>query len=167
MPLRPKALTYQVFLRRFIQFEAGLAPQAPLLLCFLHCNMSSLTVSSRRAALRLSGSSMSCQKSLAEFRVRRRESSIICFLPRHVRGRKHFARSERRIVRCQRTTEAQNAASFLEKSGKATFLTISRRAALRLSGSIHISHSFTPPGISRGGRQWRAFRPPPSLLFRR
>ncbi len=24
MPLRPKALTYQVFLRRFIQFEAGL-----------------------------------------------------------------------------------------------------------------------------------------------
>ena len=51
-------------------------------------------------------------KSLAEFRVRRRESSIIRCLPRHVRGRKHFARSERRIVRFQRTTEAQNAADL-------------------------------------------------------
>ena len=38
-------------------------------------------------------------KSLAEFRVRRRESDMIRFLPRPARGRKHFARSERRIVR--------------------------------------------------------------------
>ena len=66
---------------------------------------------------------LACQKSLAEFRVRRRESSKIRFLPRHVRGRKHFARSERRIVRCQRTTEAQNAAKLSRKSGKATFST--------------------------------------------
>ena len=62
------------------------------------------------------------KKGLAEFRVRRRESSIIRFLPRHVRGRKHFARSERRIVRYQRTTEAQNEANLSRKSGKATFL---------------------------------------------
>ena len=68
-------------------------------------------------------------KSLAEFRVRRRESSIIRFLPRHVRGRKHFARSERRIVRYQRTTEAQNAANLSRKSGQATFSTVSGRAA--------------------------------------
>ena len=67
------------------------------------------------------------KKSLAEFRVRRRESIIICFLPRHVRGRKHFARSERRIVRYQRTTEAQNAAKLSRKSGKATFSTVSRK----------------------------------------
>ena len=63
--------------------------------------------------------------SLAEFRVRRRESSIIRFLPRHVRGRKHFARSERRIVRYQRTTEAQNEAVLSRKSGQATFSTVS------------------------------------------
>ena len=62
-------------------------------------------------------------KSLAEFRVRRRESSIIRFLPRHVRGGKHFARSERRIVRYQRTTEAQNAAKLSRKTGKAIFST--------------------------------------------
>ena len=71
------------------------------------------------------------KKSLAEFRVRRRESIIICFLPRHVRGRKHFARSERRIVRCQRTTEAQNAAKLSRKSGEATFSTVSKGAAFR------------------------------------
>ena len=65
------------------------------------------------------------KKSLAEFRVRRRESSMICFLPRHVRGGKHFARSERRIVRYQRTTEAQSAAKLSRKSGKATFSTVS------------------------------------------
>ena len=69
--------------------------------------------------------SSACQKSLAEFRVRRRESNTIRFLPRHVRGGKHFARSERRIVRCQRTTEAQNAAKISRKSGKATFPTVS------------------------------------------
>ena len=66
-----------------------------------------------------------CQKSLAEFRVRRRERGMIRFLPRHVRGRKHFARSERRIVRCQRTTEAQNAAEPSRKSGFAAFSTVS------------------------------------------
>ena len=66
-----------------------------------------------------------CQKSLAEFRVRRREINIIRFLPRHVRGRKHFTRSERRIVRYQRTTEAQNAAKLSRKSGEATFSTVS------------------------------------------
>ena len=66
-----------------------------------------------------------CQKSLAEFRVRRREINIIRFLPRHVRGGKHFARSERRIVRYQRTTEAQNAAKLSRKSGEATFSTVS------------------------------------------
>ena len=65
------------------------------------------------------------EKSLAEFRVRRRESNTIRFLPRHVRGGKHFARSERRIVRYQRTTEAQNAAKLSRKSGKATFSTVS------------------------------------------
>ena len=68
---------------------------------------------------------ISMSKSLAEFRVRRRESSIICFLPRHVRGRKHFARSERRIVRYLRTTEAQNAAKLSRKRGFATFSTVS------------------------------------------
>ena len=65
------------------------------------------------------------KKSLAEFRVRRRESNTIRFLPRHVRGGKHFARSERRIVRYQRTTEAQSAAKLSRKSGKATFSTVS------------------------------------------
>ena len=65
------------------------------------------------------------EKSLAEFRVRRRESNTIRFLPRHVRGGKHFARSERRIVRYQRTTEAQSAAKLSRKSGKATFSTVS------------------------------------------
>ena len=69
------------------------------------------------------------KESLAEFRVRRRESIIIRFLPRHVRGRKHFARSERRIVRYQRTTEAQNEAVLSRKSGKATFSTVSRAPA--------------------------------------
>ena len=67
------------------------------------------------------------KKSLAEFRVRRRESSTIRFLPRHVRGRKHFTRSERRIVRFRRTTEAQNAAKLSRKSGKAAFSTVSGR----------------------------------------
>ena len=52
------------------------------------------------------------KKGLAEFRVRRRESSKTRFLSRHVRERKYFARSERRIVRYQRTTEAQNAAKL-------------------------------------------------------
>ena len=36
---------------------------------------------------------ISLLKNLAEFPVRRRESGEIRFLPRHVRGRKHFARS--------------------------------------------------------------------------
>ena len=80
----------------------------------------------RQSRLSLRESSV-CQKSLAEFRVRRRESDIIRFLPRHVRGRKHFARSERRIVRYQRTTEAQNAAKLSRKSGKATFSTVSTK----------------------------------------
>ena len=66
------------------------------------------------------------KKGLAEFRVRRREINIIRFLPRHVRGGKHFARSERRIVRYQRTTEAQSAAKLSRKSGKATFSTVSK-----------------------------------------
>ena len=56
------------------------------------------------------------------------------FLPRHVRGRKHFARSERRIVRYQRTTEAQNAAKLSRKSGKATFSTVSAAVAIDCSG---------------------------------
>ena len=67
---------------------------------------------------------------LAEFRVRRRESDMIRFLPRPVRGRKHFARSERRIVRFQRTTEAQSAAKLSQKSGFATFSTVSHFAFL-------------------------------------
>ena len=71
------------------------------------------------------GRRAACQKSLAEFRVRRREINIIRFLLRHVRGRKHFTRSERRIVRYQRTTEAQNAAKLSRKSGEATFSTVS------------------------------------------
>jgi hypothetical protein len=52
---------------------------------------------------------------------------MIRFLPRPVRGRKHVARSKRRIVRFQRTTEAQSAAKLSQKSGFATFLT--RKAA--------------------------------------
>ena len=44
---------------------------------------------------RFRGSFFSLLKSLAEFRVRRRESDMIRFLPRPARGRKHFARSER------------------------------------------------------------------------
>ena len=79
----------------------------------------------RAAARRVTLEYQLVKKSLAEFRVRRHESSMICFLPRHVRGRKHFARSERRIVRCQRTTEAQNEAKLSRKSGKATFSTVS------------------------------------------
>ena len=78
------------------------------------------------------------KKSLAEFRVRRRESIIICFLPRHVRGRKHFTRSERRIVRCQRTTEAQNAAKLSRKSGKATFSTVSTGRAVALPAGFAV-----------------------------
>ena len=82
------------------------------------------------------------KKGLAEFRVRRRESSIIRFLPRHVRGRKHFARSERRIVRYQRTTEAQNAAKLSRKSGKATFSTDTGRVkALPVSLFILFEHA--------------------------
>ena len=77
------------------------------------------------------------KKGLAEFRVRRRESSIIRFLPQHVRGGKHFARSERRVVRCQRTTEAQNAAKLSRKSGNATFSTDTGRA-LTLPVSVFI-----------------------------
>ena len=50
---------------------------------------------------------------------------MICFLPRPVRGRKHVARSKRRIVRFQRTTEAQSAANLSRKSGFATFSTAS------------------------------------------
>ena len=68
---------------------------------------------------------LSLSESLTEFRVRRRERCLIRFLPRPVRGRKHFARSERRIVRCQRTTEAQSAANLSRKSGFATFSTAS------------------------------------------
>ncbi len=98
-------------------------PQAPPLLCLFtlqHEFFDSLTPAVRGIA-RLGSL---CPKGLAEFRVRRRESSMIRFLPRHVRGRKHFARSERRIVRCQRTTEAQNAAKLSRKSGKAAFSTV-------------------------------------------
>ena len=80
------------------------------------------------------------KNSLAEFRVRRRERGMIRFLPRHVRGRKHFARSERRIVRCQRTTEAQNEAKLSRKSGKATFSTVSRPRCgfCRVGGVYHV-----------------------------
>ena len=60
-------------------------------------------------------------KSLAEFHVRRRESCEICFLPRPVRDRKHFARSERRIVRYKRTTEAQSEAKLSRKVAKPLF----------------------------------------------
>ena len=90
--------------------------------------------------------SPACQKSLAEFRVRRRESSIIRFPPRHVRSRKHFARSERRIVRCQRTTEAQNAAKLSRKSGKATFSTGNKCAASPRGSTFS---SVTVPSIDK------------------
>ena len=80
--------------------------------------------------------SSACQKSLAEFRVRRRESNTIRFLPRHVRGGKHFARSERRIVRYRRTTEAQNAANLSRKSGRATFSTASALPPGELSPQV-------------------------------
>ena len=79
------------------------------------------------------------KESLAEFRVRRRESIIIRFLPRHVRGRKHFARSERRIVRYQRTTEAQNEAVLSRKSGKATFSTVSGHGTLPCPFQLFLS----------------------------
>ena len=42
-------------------------------------------------------------------------------------GRKHFTRSERRIVRYKRTIEAQSAANPFRKSGFATFSTASKR----------------------------------------
>ena len=42
-------------------------------------------------------------------------------------GRKHFTRSERRIVRYKRTIEAQSAANPFRKSGFATFSTVSKR----------------------------------------
>ena len=42
-------------------------------------------------------------------------------------GRKHFARSKRRIVRYKRTIEAQSAANPFRKSGFATFSTVSKR----------------------------------------
>jgi len=48
-------------------------------------------------------------------RARRREKSKICFRPRRVRGRKHFSRSERRIVRLWRTTEVQGASHLSKK----------------------------------------------------
>ena len=79
----------------------------------------------QQKAERPRGVVLSLSESLAEFRVRRRERCLIRFLPRPVRGRKHFARSERRIVRCQRTTEAQSAANLSRKSGFATFSTAS------------------------------------------
>ena len=82
---------------------------------------------------------LSLSESLAEFRVRRRERCMIRFLPRPVRGRKHFARSERRIVRCQRTTEAQNAADLSRKSGKATFSTVLLRGTYTVPRSFIIS----------------------------
>ena len=43
------------------------------------------------------------------------------FLPRHVRGRKHFARSVCRIGRFQRPTEAQSAVKYSRKSDNVTF----------------------------------------------
>ena len=42
-------------------------------------------------------------------------------------GRKHFTRSERRIVRYKRTIEAQSAANPFRKSGFATFSTVPKR----------------------------------------
>ena len=42
-------------------------------------------------------------------------------------GRKHFTRSERRILRYKRTIEAQSAANPFRKSGFATFSTVSKR----------------------------------------
>ena len=88
------------------------------------------------------------KKSLAEFRVRRRESSTIRFLPRHVRGRKHFARSERRIVRYRRTTEAQNAAKLSRKSGEATFSTVSKGAAFRSAFNVLSKHDPLAKGVA-------------------
>ena len=90
-----------------------------------------------------SGGAQLVKKGLAEFRVRRRESSKTRFLPRHVRGRKHFARSERRIVRYQRTTEAQNAAKLSRKSGFAAFSTD--------SVLIHRDAQHVRRGLKRGG----------------
>ena len=87
---------------------------------------------------------LSLSESLAEFRVRRRERCMIRFLPRPVRGRKHFARSKRRIVRCQRTTEAQSAANLSRKSGFATFSTVSKETAIRLS-LFCFNPRFSPP----------------------
>ena len=112
-------------------------PQAPPLLCLFTLQHGFFD------SLRLPFGSLfnlSCQKSLAEFRVRRREINIIRFLPRHVRGRKHFTRSERRIVRYQRTTEAQNAAKLSRKSGKATFSTVSR--GFLSEASCHVIATF-------------------------
>ena len=90
----------------------------------------------QQKAERPRGVVLSLSESLAEFRVRRRERCLIRFLPRPVRGRKHFARSERRIVRCQRTTEAQSAANLSRKSGFATFSTASENDP---SGSFSVS----------------------------
>ena len=42
-------------------------------------------------------------------------------------GRKHFSRSECRIVRYKRTIEAQSAANPFRKSGSATFSTVPKR----------------------------------------
>lgn len=80
---------------------------------------------------------LSLSESLTEFRVRRRERCLIRFLPRPVRGRKHFARSERRIGRIMRPTEAQSAARLSQKSGFAAFLKLLHHAKLEEIVSPH------------------------------
>ena len=63
-------------------------------------------------------------KRLAEFRARRREKIETRFFRRRVRRKKHSARSLCRIVRFQRTTEAQSAANPSQKSGPTAFLKV-------------------------------------------
>ena len=95
---------------------------------------------------------LSLSESLTEFRVRRRERCLIRFLPRPVRGRKHFARSERRIVRCQRTTEAQSAANLSRKSGFATFSTVSKETVVLCQPLIVDAHHAADRGAADARR---------------
>ena len=77
-------------------------------------------------------------KGSQEFRVRRRESDMIRFLPRPVRGRKHVARSSK--ANCPLSAdkpEAQSAAKIFSKAAFATFLT--RKAKGRLSFACNLA----------------------------
>ena len=75
----------------------------------------------------MGGAASVCRKSLAEFRRPKAAKENKIVFPAACTSEKHFARSERRIVRHRRTTEAQSAARPLWRKRRQPFSTVLER----------------------------------------